>query len=290
MKLSELIRFSKGLIKGKTAAIMTVCSLPLISELAFRSAEAAVYSLLLYFGKIQPFSLFSGSNRIVLALTLVITLLRIAVTAPLTFAAASKLTAICGDRKNISSLPRMLMSRRSFRRSLTLSLLSKLCGLIALIPAAFFGIIAYRIFKSADSPERLFMAFHAAVLTAVSLGIWLSVRISLYASPYIMAHFPNLSPIRTIFFSLGFMSGKRRELIMLSLLYLPAALTVIGLPFAITRIKTAFALSIAIHIKEDEYFERNKIYRLVRSSRNAAKIPHRKARRFKKTPHTAETN
>ena len=64
MKIRELIRFSRGLLMGRRARTMMICILPLGAELFFRFAEAAVYSMLLYFGNIEPIRLFGGSNPV----------------------------------------------------------------------------------------------------------------------------------------------------------------------------------------------------------------------------------
>ena len=57
MKIRELTAFSKKLLKNKKASTMMICLLPLAAELFFRFAEAAVFSLLLYFGEMPPIAL-----------------------------------------------------------------------------------------------------------------------------------------------------------------------------------------------------------------------------------------
>ena len=62
MKLRELIRYSKALLKNNRISTMIICLLPFLPEIFFRFAEATVYSLVLYFGDMPPLSLFSGEN------------------------------------------------------------------------------------------------------------------------------------------------------------------------------------------------------------------------------------
>lgn len=289
MNIRELISFSGRLLKGRRAATMTVCLLPLAAELFFRFAEAAVYSLLLYFGQMQPAALFSGGSRIQLAVTVIAAVMRICIAAPLTFAAAYRLMEICGGSKHVTPVSRILMSRKFFRKSLGLAILSKAAALIALAPAVFFGITAWSLFSTARTAGELFLTCHAFMLTAVSLLLWLSLKISLAAAPFLMVHFPEYSPLRIILLSVSFMRGKRSVLAGLAGVYLLPMLTIIGLPFAYTRLMTAAALSISIYIKEDEY-ERNKTYSEQPDACHPAKIPHGKARRIKTAAHKTKTH
>lgn len=289
MKIRELISFSGKLLKGRRAVTMTICLLPLAAELFFRFAEAAIYSLLLYFGQMQPAALFSGGSRIQLAVALITAILRITVTAPLTFAMAYRLMELCGSRKPMTPLSRILMSRKYFRKSLGLSILSKSAALIALAPAAFFGITACSMFSTARTARELFLTCHAFMLTAVSVLLWISLKISLAAAPFLMVHFPGYSPFRIILLSIKFMRGRKSVLVGLAAVYLLPMVSVIGLPFACTQLTTAAALCISIYIKEDEY-EGNQTDSQLRQASNAAKIPHGKARRLKTASYKIETS
>lgn len=267
---------------------MTVCLLPLAAELFFRFAEAAIYSLLLYFGQMQPVALFSGESRIQLAVTLFITILRITVTAPLTFAAAVRLMELCGGSRSVTPLSRILMSRKCFRKSLGISILSKAASMIALAPAVFFGITACSLFSTARNTRELFLTCHAFMLTAVSVLMWISLKISLAAAPFLMAHFPKYSPLRIILLSIKFTRGRRSAFAGLAAVYFLPMITIIGLPIALTSLMTATALCISIYIKEDEY-EGNKIDSQLRQASDAAKIPAGKTRRIKTASYKAET-
>lgn len=288
MRIRELISFSGKMLKGKRAVTMTVCLLPLAAELFFRFAEAAVYSLLLYFGQMQPVALFSGGSRIQLAIALITAVLRITFTAPLTFAMAFRLMELCGSRKSVTPLSRILMSRKYFRKSLGLSILSKSAALIALAPAVFFGITASSMLSTARTARELFLTCHAFMLTVVSVIMWLSLKISLAAAPFLMVHFPEYSPFRIILLSIRFMKGRKSAFVGLAAVYLLPIVSIIGLPFACTRLTSAAALCISIYIKEDEY-ERNKTDSKLRKADHAAKIPHGKKRRVKTASYKIKT-
>lgn len=291
MKIRELTAFSKKLLKNKKAATMTICLLPLAAELFFRFAEAAVFSLLLYFGEMPPIALFSGENKLQLAVTLIAFVLRVAVTAPLSFGAAHRLMEMCGEnRKRFTPFSRILMSRKNFRKSLALTLWSKLIGFLALIPAAFFGVNAYLLFIRSNSVSGIFLTCHACMLTIISAAFWISVKLSLAAGFFLTAHFPKMSAFKIIIYSMKFMRGRKKELMKPVLLYIPLMLTVIGIPYAVTRIMTAYALGISIYIKEDEYFERNKADCGVDEAARSSKLPYRQKRRLKTSAYKAEAS
>lgn len=289
MNIRELISFSGRLLKGRTAVTMTICLLPLAAELFFRFAEAAIYSLMLYFGQTEPAGLFSGGNRIQLAAAMIITILRVITAAPLTFAAAYRLMEICGGRKPLTPVSRILLSRKYFRKSIGLSIMSKAVSLLALAPAAFFGITAWTLFSTAGNTKELFLTCHAFMLTAVSILMWLSLKISLAAAPFLMAYFPEHSPFRIIFMTISFMKGRKKTFAGLAAVYLLPILSIAALPIACTRLMTAAALCISIHIKEDEY-EGNKTQGRLRPADNTAKIPHGKAWRIKTASYKTQTS
>lgn len=289
MNIRDLISFSGKILKGRRAVTMTVCLMPLAAELFFRFAEAAVYSLLLYFGQMQPAALFSGESRIQLAVTLIVTIMRITVTAPLTLLAAYRLIELCSGKKHMTPVSRILMSRKYFRKSLGLAILSKAAALIALAPAVFFGITACSLFSTAQNARELFLTCHAFMLTAVSVLLWLSLKLSLAAAPFLMAYFPEYGPFRIILLSVKFMRGRKTSFAGLAAIYLLPMITIIGLPFAYTRLMTAGALCISIYIKEDEY-ERNKIYSQLPAAHNPTEISDGKPRRIKAASYKAEAH
>lgn len=289
MKIRDLTAFSNKLLKNRKAATMTICLLPLAAEFFFRFAEAAAFSLLLYFGEMPPIALFSGESRIQLAVTLIVFVFRIAVTAPLLFGAAYRLMEMC-DGKKITPFSRILMSRRNFRKSLAIMLWSKIIGFLALIPAAFFGVNAYSLFVSSHRIGEIFLTCHAFMLTVISVIFWISVKISLASGFFLAAHFPKISAFKIIVYSVKFMRGRKKELMKPALVYIPLALTVIGIPYAVTRLMMSYALGISIYIKEDEYFERNKAESGVGEADNSSDLPYRTERRFKTSAYKAEAS
>lgn len=291
MKIRELIRFTKKLLKGRRARTMMICILPLAAELFFRFAEAAAYSLLLYFGELDPIALFGGDNPLQLSVTVVSTVLRWIITAPLMYAAAFRLAEICEEAplKRMTPFSRVLLNKRSLRRSLSAALWTRIAGLLALAPAVFFGITAYSLFGGSLDPRETFLAVNALVLTAASLYLWLSLKLALTAVPYLLVKLPKKTAFRTVLYSIGFMRGRKNVPLRIFAVYLPQLATVAGLPYGLTKMMAAYSLSIDIFIKEDEYLEANKADGGYREPHDAAKLPRRKKRRFKAAADEAQT-
>ena len=283
MKIRELIRFSRGLLKGRRSRTMMICILPLGAELFFRFAEAAVYSMLLYFGNIEPIRLFGGSSPVQLGVTTASTLLRLLTTAPLMYAAAYRLYGMTSElpQKRCEAFSRILLRKCTFKRSISAALWTKAVGLLALAPAVFFGTAAYGLTGEKLSPREAFLAANALFLTGVSVMLWLSLKLSFAAVPYILVRFPKMTAFRAMIFSVGFMRGRKSVLLRLLAVYLPQMLTIAGLPYALTKLMTAFSLSIDIFIKEDESLEADRAYGRRRKSHNSGKIPFGKKRRIK---------
>ena len=63
MKVRELMRFSRKYLRGRRTAVLMVCMLPIGAGLIFRLAEAAIYSMLLYYGEMKPMDILNGSSR-----------------------------------------------------------------------------------------------------------------------------------------------------------------------------------------------------------------------------------
>ncbi|MDE5834647.1 MAG: hypothetical protein K2H26_03905 [Ruminococcus sp.] len=277
MKLRELIRYSKTLLKNKRISTMIICLLPFLPEIFFRFAEVTVYSLLLYFGDMKPLSLFSGENPLQVTISVFSFILRLFTTAPLIYISAFRLCEICYDstRKSFTPVSEILINGRNFRRSLAVSLWTEFIGLIALIPAGLAGITAYYFIMNTDD---VFVIVQTIVLTIVSLFLWLNVRITLFAVPFLMAHFPHKSVFRLVFHSFKFMRGRRTDILKLFTAYSFPLLTVISAPYFLPEMMTAFALSISIYVREDDYSERIKINCNFNKSGNTSKVPHRKRR------------
>lgn len=278
MRIFELIRYSGGLLRGRRLSAALVCMLPFTAGLLLRSAEGCVYTMLVYFGGIKPLELFSGRNIAVPLIAAGFTAVRWTACAPLTYAAAYRLSAICGSVPE-RPLFDVLTEDHAVRRSIAAQLWVKLFSLLALAPAAFFGITAYSLFRSGQGSG--IMALHASVLTVMSLGIWLSLKLSLAAVPFLLARYPGSTALRTVMYSVRFMSGRRNVLLRLKLIFLPELLSFAAAPFAVARIRTAFALSIDIFTKEEEYLAGTETDRGNRRTHRPAKLPRRKKGRFK---------
>jgi hypothetical protein len=281
MKVRELIRYTGGLLRGRQTRTMIICALPLAAELFFRFAEAAAFSLLLYFSGSRAIRLFGGNSGVQLAVTAVCTLLRWVTAAPLMYAAAYSLYGITGENPRSMRLSRLLLRKRTLRRSISAALWTKVIGLLALVPVIFFAVMAYELTDRRLRGASAFL-FGNAVLLAVIFGLlWLSLKLSFTAVPFLLVRFPQLTAFRTVIFSISFMQGRRSVLLRLIAAYLPQMLTVAGIPFAVSKLMSAFSLSIDIFIKEDEYLETDRADGGHRKARNSGAIPHKKKRRVK---------
>ncbi len=250
MKLFKLLKFSHRLLKGKRARTAAVCMLPVAAELFFRFAEAAIYAMLLYFRKIKPIELFNGRNIIQLVTLVSCTVMRWIATAPFTLAAAYRLTELADDRE-ATPVAELVSDGKFFRRSLVSLLIGKLIGTAAVVPSIFFGRTALALMHSAENVSGTFLTIHAAVLTAVSVGVWLSVKISLAAVPFILAEDRELGVFRAVIKAFRIMLGRKTAVVRLTLICLP--LMLVAFPAAFTLLSAAFSLLVSICLKEDEY-------------------------------------
>lgn len=275
MKLRELVRYSKALLKNNRINTMIICLLPFLPEIFFRFAEATVYSLILYFGDVKPIFLFSGENPLQVVIAVFSSLLRWFTTAPLIYISAFRLCEICYDnrKKNFTPISEVFINGRNFRRSLAVSLWTKFIGLLALVPAGISGITSYYFIMNTDN---LFIVVQTIILTIILLFFWLNVRLTLFAVPFLMSHFPQKSVFRLILHSFKFMHGRHIDMFKLFTAY--AFPVLVAMPRYLPEMMTAFALSISIYVREDDYSERIKINCRFSKSTNGSEIPHRKRR------------
>ena len=281
MKVRELIRYTGGLLRGRQTRTMIICALPLAAELFFRFAEAAAFSLLLYFGGSRAIRLFGGDSGVQLAVTAVCTLLRWVTAAPLMYAAAYSLYGITGENPRSMRFSRLLLRKRTLRRSISAALWTKVIGLLALVPVIFFAVMAYELTDRRLRGASAFLVGNAVLLAVIFGFLWLSLKLSFAAVPFLLVRFPQLTAFRTVMFSISFMQGRRSVLLRLIAAYLPQMLTVAGIPFAVSKLMSAFSLSIDIFIKEDEYLETDRADGGRRKARNSGAFPHKKKRRVK---------
>ena len=283
MKIRELIRYTKMLLKGRRARTMMICCLPLGAELFFRCAEAAVYCLMLYFGGMRPIWLFGGNAPVQLAITSASTIMRWLTAAPLTYAAAYRLCGLTGGRtdKRCGQFSRILLRKCTFKRSISAVLWTKAAGLLALVPSVFFGVTAYGLLNGTLYDTEAFIAANAVLLAILSFFMWIWLKLSFTAVPYLLVRYPKMTAFRAMIYSADFMRGRKNVLLRLLVIYLPQMVTIVGLPYALTKLMTAFSLSIDIFIKEDEYLEANRADSGIGAADNAGKVPHGEKRRVK---------
>lgn len=277
MKLQELIKYSKIIVKNNIINIMIICILPLIPEIFFRFTEATIYSLILYFNDINPISLFQCDNTLQIIISIFSFILRWITISPLMYVSAFRLCEICYDnrRKNFTPISQILINGRNFRRSLIASLWIKIIGTLSLIPAGLSGITAYYFIMNTDN---LFMFIQSVVLTIIFIFLWINIRIALFSIPFLMAHFPNKSVFKIVLYSFKFMNGRYTNILKIFIAYSLPIITIICSPYFLSELMTAFALSISIYVREDDYSERIKINRRFNKSFNTPKISHRKRR------------
>lgn len=277
MKLREIIKYSKILLKNNRINIMIICILPLIPEIFFRFTEATIYSLILYFNDLNPISLFRYENTLQITISIFSFILRWITISPLMYISAFRLCEICYDnrRKNFTPISQILINGRNFRRSLIASLWIKVIGTVSLVPAVLSGITAYH---SIMDKDNMFMFTQSIVLTIIFIFLWINIRITLFSVPFLMAHFPNKSVFKIVLYSFKFMNGRYTDILKIFITYSFPIITVICLPYFLPELMTAFALSISIYVREDDYSERIKINRRFNKSFNTSKISHRKRR------------
>lgn len=279
MKIRKLIGYSENLLKGRMMKALLVSLMPVSAELLFRLAEAAAYSLLLYFGNISPLGLFTGESSLQQLAALLCTVWRWLTAAPLIYASAYWFSALSGEqeKKNLSEL---ILDRKIYRRSLAALLWTKLAGFLMLAPVFLFGGAAYWLASEGEGSISVLMAVHASVMAVISAYLWLRAKLTMLAVPFILVHFPERSAFMAVRSSFSLMHGRRGALLRLLTIYLTPMLTIAAIPFLLPRLFSAAALLIDISVKEDEYLERNKADSSVGQAAHAPKLSSRKKRRI----------
>lgn len=277
MKVRELMRFSRKYLKGRRTAVLMICILPFGAELIFRLAETAIYSLLLYYGEMQPIDILTGAVKIQLVSWTLFTLVRSLVCEPLYYAMAVRLSEICRDSKKFTPIFSIILGRNSFRRCAGAVFLTKIIGVLFSCPVIISAVMSYRFLES----NKLFPAVHSFALSLFFLYLYFSVKLNMLSVPFIMAEYRDKSILRIVFGSFGFLRGRKKILIKIIFSYGLLMLTVIAVPYVFPEFMTAFSLCISIFRKEDEYFGRNNILSRNNSPHDTRKIPHRKKRCFK---------
>lgn len=282
MDIHKLIKYSGSLLKGKFTKAFLIAVMPVVSELVFRLAEAAAYSLLLYFTDISPLGLFTGDSLIQQISTLIFTVLRWLTTAPLIYTAAYWFSGLSGELNN-SNLSELITDKKIYFRSLSLLLWTKFVGLFYIIPVFLFGASVYALTASETAETGILITVHASVMTVITAIVWLKTKIALLAVPFLAVHFPDRSAVSVVRYSLRLMKGRINTLIKLIIIYILPMITIAAIPFLLPRFFSSLSLLVDISVKEDEYRERNNIKSRNRNAADSAKLSHWKKRRFTAT-------
>lgn len=279
MKLRQLTDYTKNILRRRQLRSLMVCLALLGTELFFRLAETALYSVILYLGDVTPGGLFTGESKLQQIIAVCCTVLRYLTSAPLVYAAAHWFCTVTSDKQlrcRKTSLSAVILRRKVYFRSLSVTLLTKLTGLLFLLPAFFFGAVTFSLVAGIignSDDTSLFMAVHAGVMTLISLFIWLRARLALTAVPYLMILFPKISPIGLIIRSFRLMKGRRVMLVRIFIHYITPMLFIVTVPTLLPRLFAAVSLFVSISLREDEYLERNKAHREFGQAHNAGELP-----------------
>lgn len=280
MKIRSLIRYSSELLRGRGMRAVLVSLMPVSAELIFRLAEAASYSLLLYFGDISPLGLFTGESTIQLLASAACTVLRWLTLAPLLYASAYWFESLSGERGE-KSLTALILDSKIYKRSLAALLWTKFIGVLLLVPVFLFASAAYWLVSAGSGGISVLMAVHAAVMTAVSVFLWLRAKLAMLMLPFFMVNFPDKKALSAVRHTFRIMRGRRSGLFRLLAVYIPPMLTVIFIPVMLPKLVSAMAVFADISVKEDEYLEGNKVEGRIGQATDAAKLSDRKKRRVK---------
>lgn len=285
MRIVELIRYSRCTVRGRRSRILLNCLFPLSVELFFLTAEAAVYSFLLYFGGIRPLELFAGKSSVQLVFASVFAVLRLLIMPPLRCGAVVRITELirgCGRQTAMSD---MLLSGRFLRRSIGSGLFSRLISSAILIPTVLLGKTAVIRVMNGGDDRQLFIAVNSAVLCLILGVIWISLRISLRAVPFVLAYMPEIGGFGAVIYSLRCMSGRRRLILKLVCIYFLPLITILPAIYFIPDAAAAFSLGMWQCINEYEEGKRGKAGICGDGGKpgSAGKISPWKMRRFRRT-------
>ncbi len=252
MKIRELTGYSGKMIKGKRWELFLICLLPIGTELFLRTAEGALYSLMLYFGNIRPFDLFTGRNTEQTVLSVLFSLLRFLIMPPLWCGLGARLMMFAEGKNEPPAFYELLLSGKFILRSISAAFFVRLISALLLIPVVVSMAFAVNMLSDGAEGGELFAAVNLIALS-IALGVyWLSVRLGLTAVPLLLWRKKELSAFRTVIFSLKFMRHRRGLPFKLILTYLPLTLTVVGAPYFIPNWAASYAVGISIFFKEDE--------------------------------------
>lgn len=289
MKIRELTGYSGKLIKGRRCEILLLCLLPIGTELFLRTAEAAMYSLMLYFGNISPADLFTGRNAEQTVLSALFSLLRFLIMPPLWCGLAARLMMLAEGRNEPPAFSELLLSGKFITRSISAAFFVRIISALLFAPVVISAAYGINLLSDGAEGTELIAAVNLIALS-IALGYcWISVRIGLTAVPFLLWRRRELSAFRAVIFSLRFMRRRRNLPFKLILTYLPLVLTIAAAPYFIPEWAASYAVGISIFFKEDETAdERAYIHGGYGRSVSAEKLSPRKLRCFRRTSQAAE--
>lgn len=289
MKIRKLMSYSRNSLKGRRIELLLICLLPIGAELFLRTAESALYSLMIYFGNIAPVDLFSGKNTEQAVISVLFALLRCLAMPMLWCGLAARLMVFAEKKRETLAFSDMLLSGKFILRAISASFFARLISAVILLPSL--SAVAYAIYLLSDGAKGGELIFSANL---IALGIiifiyWAGIRLSLTAVPFLLWKFKNISALKVVFFTLRFMRKRRRFPLMLALTYLPPVMTIALAPYFIPEWAAAYAVGISIFLKEDETAdEQSDIYSRNGNFTSAEKLSSGKLRSFGRSAPTAE--
>lgn len=289
MKKRELLSYSRRLVKGRRSELLLICMIPVGTELFFRTAEAALYCLMLYFGNIKPINLFTGENAEQAVISGIFAVLRFLVIPPLWCGLAARLMMFAEGKNESPAFSDMLLSGKFIGRAVTAALFGRLISAAVLLPGVLSAACGIGMLSDgADSGELI----AATNLIAVGIGfviLWGAVRLSLTAVPFLLWERRDLSAVRTVIYALRFMRERRGLPLTLIFIYLPPVLTIVAAPYFIPEWAAAYAVGVSIFLKEDETVnERACVHSGNGYAESTEKLSPRKLRRLRRIAEKAQ--
>ncbi len=292
MKITQLVGYSRNLLKGrKTRAFFSAFSFA-GTIVFFRFAEAAAASTMLYCTGLTPFQLFSPENIVWQLFFILCLLLKCAALSPIMPSCALRFTKLCGNdvaiKNNMSVFSVISDARLNFRSFFTI-LAVKIVSLIFMLPVGFFLSLAVNFINNGSEPINVFYAVHCVAMTLTAFGVWIWAVLGMTAVPFAFLKFPNKNIIRIIAYSFRIMKNRRFSIIKLTAIYIPSMIFIATIPWLLTEFFMSVSLYINISIKELEYIEWTEIHSQNRVADNSSKLSAWLSGRLKTPSYKAET-
>lgn len=250
MKIREIVRYSKRLIKNRRTGVMLICLLPVTVGLLFNFMETSVFSMILYFSDRKPVEIIRDRGLLISAISVTILLMKWIFTAPLKYARAVRLNEICCEtRKIYTPVSVILTNSKAVGRSIASEILTKIVSLLAISPAVVTIILAVRSF----SDENLSGCIHLLALSFLLILFWLSVKLTMTCVPFLLARDRSKNALSTVFRAFRFTKGRKSLLLRLVIFYTLPSVFLLPLLWTFPEFMSAYALSMSIFFRQDEY-------------------------------------